>query len=497
MKRRTKRHTNRERCVAIGVALGALTLSCGGRESTTSRGRAGTVLRVGVAQFSMTNPNSGIRQLNQLLSVESLGRLGEDGRVEPQIADKWALTDGGRTLRVTLKPGVKFHDGSVMDADSVAGILPDALRGVAGPVLDDVDHIRAVGADKIEIGFRRPSPLLVESLEVQVRKPGQAIVATGPFMTAAGSTSDLVANPAYYLPAPKIERLTIRNFASIRAAWAELLRNNIDMLYEVGPDALDSLESSTSVSTFRFTRRYQFTIAMNSAASALKPAAIRRALNMAIDRGQLVRQSLNGHGVPSSGPIWPKYWALQDNATPLLFDPGQAAAALGAKNLHFTCLIPADQVYERIGLELKHQLAAIGVEMDLRSTTTDALFEAQKTGNYEAVLMEGISGPTLLRIYQLWHSRGAGNPGKLGNATVDTALDRVRHSETEPEYRLAVTALQDAFRDDPPAIFLSWSERARAVSKRFIVPAPESGRDILGTLRLWTPRNDDQFTNRN
>jgi len=497
MNRRPTRPAGRKRCVAIGVALGALILSSCGRGSTTPHERAGAVLRVVVAQLSLTNPNSGIRQLNQLMSVESLGRLSDDGRVEPQLADKWTLTDGGRTLRVTLKPNVKFHDGTAMTAAAVAEILPTALRGVAGPVLDDVDHIRAAGPDTIEIGFRRQSPLLLESLEVQVRKPGVAVVATGPFMTTEDSTSDLVANPAYYMSAPNIGRLTIRNFPSIRAAWAELLRNNIDMLWEVGPDALDSLESSTSVATFRFTRRYQFTIVMNSAAPALKSTAIRRALNMGIDRGELVRRSLNGYGVPSSGPIWPKYWALQNGATPLPFNPVQAAASLADKKLRFTCLIPTDQTYERIGLELKHQLAAIGVEMDLRSATTDELFEAQKTGNYEAVLMEGISGPTLLRLYQFWHSRGAGNPGKLGNPTIDAALDRVRHSETETEYRSAATGLQDAFRDDPPAIFLAWSERARAVSKRFAVPTPEPGRDILATLRLWKPTDVKQRASQN
>jgi hypothetical protein len=41
--------------------------------------------------------------------------------------------------------------------------------------------------------------------------------------------------------------------------------------------------------------------------------------------------------------------------------------------------------------------------------------------------------------------------------------------------------------EDPPALFLAWSVRARAVSRRFIVPAAEPGRDVLSTLRLWKP----------
>jgi hypothetical protein len=83
-----------------------------------------------------------------------------------------------------------------------------------------------------------------------------------------------------------------------------------------------------------------------------------------------------------------------------------------------------------------------------------------------------------------------------GNATVDAALSRAREATNEAEFRAAVTAVQQAFVDDPPALLVAWGERARAVSRRFTVP-PESGRDILATLRLWTPSNDQQVASRN
>jgi len=80
---------------------------------------------------------------------------------------------------------------------------------------------------------------------------------------------------------------------------------------------------------------------------------------------------------------------------------------------------------------------------------------------------------------------------------VDAAFDRVSHAENEATYREAVSGLQHAFLDDPPAIFLAWSERVRAISKRFVVPSPEPGRDVMSTVRLWTPRNDERVANRN
>ena len=135
--------------------------------------------------------------------------------------------------------------------------------------------------------------------------------------------------------------------------------------------------------------------------------------------------------------------------------------------------------------------------MDLRVLPPDQLMEAEKSRSFEAVLLEAISAPSLLRVYNFWNSRADGNPGGFGNSSVDEALERVSHAENETTYREAVSGLQRAFIDDPPAIFLAWQQRVRAVSKRFAVPPPEAGRDVIGTMRLWTPRNDERLASRN
>jgi peptide/nickel transport system substrate-binding protein len=487
------------------IGAGLVVASCQGVKPHASE-PSSAVLRVGIALsvLSTTNPATGLRQLSQLLSVEQFVRAGEDGRFEPGLADKWAVGSDGRSLLLTLRPGVKFHDGSPLDASTIAALLPGGFRSFWGSLADEVEHVKAVAENTVEIGFRRPSPFLQEMLEVTIRKPGAAIIGTGPFMMAPNSTTTLRANSGYYLGAPRISEVQLSSFPEVRTAWAELLRNRIDMLYEVGPDAFDSLQSSTSVALFTYTRHYQFLIAFNTQAPALRSSAVRRALNLAVDRTEVVRRALNEHGVPSSGPMWPRYWALPIPLPTFQFDPAGAAAVLNAgrpatrsAGVRFTCLVPSDAVHERISLEVKRQLQAVGVEMDVQGVTQDQLYEALMKRNFDAILTEGISGPTALRLQFLWDSRGAGNQGGFGNPTLDRAFDRIKSAENETSYREAVGALQQAFLDDPPAIFLAWGERARAVSKRFIVPPLEPGRDVLGTMRLWTPREDERFTDRN
>jgi hypothetical protein len=85
----------------------------------------------------------------------------------------------------------------------------------------------------------------------------------------------------------------------------------------------------------------------------------------------------------------------------------------------------------------------------------------------------------------------------LGNPAIDAAFDRVRYAENEAAHRLAIAGLNQAFIDDPPAVFLAWSEQARAISQRFVVPPLDAGRDPLAVMRMWTPRQDQRLASRN
>ena len=505
------RGTRRAGGIKAGIGMVAMAVmstiagSCRGGAGEDVPRPSSTVLRVGVAQLSATNPSNGLRQLSQNLSIESLARPGEDGRMQPSLSESWVVAKDGRSLTVKLRAGVKFHDGSPLDAAAAVAILPGSLRAFLGPLADAVEHVSAVGDMAVEMGFRESSPFFVDALEAQIQKPGTSPSGTGPFVVAPNSAKEMLANKDYYLGRPILDRIEVESFPSVRAAWAELLRDRLDMLYEVGPDALQSMENATTVSVFPVTRRYQHLIVLNTKVAALRSRETRRAISMALDRDTLVKQAMNGRGLPSSGPVWPRNWAFGADTPRFAFDPKGAAALLAPRgntarrsgNIRFTCLVPSDAVNGRIALEAKRQLELVGVEMDVEEVTPDQVMQRVANRDYDAALLEGVSGPTLLRPYQFWYSSGPFNPGGLGNTTIDTALDHMRHAASDDDTRKAVAELQQAFMDDPPAIFLAWSVRARAVSKRFAVVQAEPGRDVLSTLRLWKPAADASHASRN
>jgi peptide/nickel transport system substrate-binding protein len=487
-------------CRRLSLAVaGAATLTaawgCRG-QATRSESAAPAFINIGVAQLSPTDsPIRGFRQLSQIYSVESFLRPNEEGRLQPLLAESSKVSADGRSLQVRLRRGVKFHDGSPVDPAAVMTILPAALKEFMGPVYSDVERVSTLDANTVEVRFATSSPFVLEAMEAPFRKPGAAIVGTGPYVPVPNSTTEMRAFQEYYLGAPTIDRLVVTNYPSVRAAWADMLRDRIDMLYEVGTDALDSMVGSNNISLFTFTRHYQYTLAFNPKSKALRSREVRRALSWAIDRAGIVQTALKDHGVASSGPMAPGYWALDRSAPTFGYDverataqlAGDAGAAGGRRtSLRFTCLVAPDVVTERVALEMRRQLQQVGVDMTVEELPQEEFMQRSSKGEYDALLIEVISGPTLFRPYLVWRSESPLNFGHFGSATVDAALDGVRRAPSEPAYRTAVLDLQKAFMDDPPGIFVAWTVRARAVSKRFDVPA-EEGRDVLSTIRMWKP----------
>jgi peptide/nickel transport system substrate-binding protein len=450
---------------------------------------------MGVGQADAANPEVGLQTVGSNIALEALANIGRDGRPNPRLAESWHIGSDGRSLRIRLRPNVKFHDGTAVTSAIVAQIVQQKLPPSLGPAFQDVDGVRAISDDEIEISQKRASPFLTESLDFAVQKPGTAAVGTGPFsIERAPNSIEMQANAAYYLGAPAIQRIVLRSYPTVRAAWADMLRGQVDMLYEVGLDALESLEASSRVSVFTFSRPYAYVIMLNARKPMFASREFRRALNLAIDRPAVIQEALNNHATPDDGPVPSQHWAYRDTFPTFHYEPASAAKAVTG-HPRFTCIFAAGAVYERLALSVQKQLAAVGVAMDIESVPLDQFHAAVQGGDFDAALADAHIGPNLFRSYQWWHSGGPFNAGQFSSARVDAALDTIRYASSDQEYASAVLQFQRAMIDDPPAVFIAWGQRARAVSHRFEVPA-EPGRDVLGTLRLFKLA-PDQRANRN
>jgi peptide/nickel transport system substrate-binding protein len=464
-----------------------------GDHSPSSHKPSGT-LTVGFGLTTGQAPQGGIQQVIRNVAMERLVNFGRDGRPQPGLFERWSPSSDGLTWDFYLRPDVAFHDGTRLTAAIVRDLLEKQLPDYMGPAIKDVRAIRAVSETQLEFTLKERSAFLIEGLEAPIELPGPSPIGTGAFLVtnAQGDRNqvELRANEHYYGGKPFIDRIVIKPYGSVRSAWADMLRGDVDMLYEVGVDALDSLQPSSGTRVFTFQRPYAYVAVLNVQKPYLRDPGFRRELNGAIDREALVRDVLKGHGTPAVGPVPPNNWAFSRELPSFHYQPRPL------KSGHRLTFLFPDASLERLALEIQRQLGAVGINLDLELTTLDKFYQRTQAADFDVALGDVRTGPNLLQPYQFWHSGSPNNWGQFSSPSVDAALDRIRHAPDDAAYKDGVAEFQRAIIDDPPAIFLAWSERARAVSTRFEVPV-EPGRDVLSTLRLWRPVGDHRQASRN
>jgi len=480
-------------CVCLVALVGAA--SCNQRSAASAPHR--TTLRVGISNVPQLATERGVQQFVINQTNEGLLRVNQAGRIETWLAERWHRSPDGLRASIYLRqPAAKFHDGTSADATAVTSILNDQLGKTLKQWAADVDSIVSVGDREVAITFRRPSAFFIDALmDASIAKPGSPTIGVGAFKPAPPGQPDgaqVIAHEQYYEGSPELLGLAIKTYANIRSAWADMLRNQIDMLYEVGSDAIDTMRGASNVSLYTFDRPYQYLVFLNQRNPKLKSAKVRQALNQAIDRPALIKDALAGHGTPSAGPVSPHHWAFQPGGATFSYAPEAAESNL-PKGLSLSCYTLAEPPFEQLALVLKQQLRAVGVDLIVKEAPLEAIISKLQGEDADAVLLDSASGWSLSRVFQRWHSTGSGNVAKFSNASVDAALDRINHAIAESEYRQAVGEFQEGMAADPPAMFLAWSDRSRAISTRFEV-TQEPGRDVFATLRTWHPRTDNRNT---
>ena len=290
-----------------------------------------------------------------------------------------------------------------------------------------------------------------------------------------------------------------------------MLRGDVDMVTDVPPDAVQFIQNE-EVRVVSFGRRYQYLVALNVRKHPFDSPLVRRALNAAIDRQGLIEHALQGHGVPSTGPLWPKHWAYNTSIPSYRFDPGLATSLLNSAGLRtdkntvgpaarfrFTCLIPENfNVLERVALEVQKQLYDVGVDMQFEVVPIKDFDLRVRDGRFDAMLIDSISGPTVGRSYMFWRSarRFPGGLNFFGyeNSEAERLFDVMRTSTNQIAIQSAFTRLQETLLDDPPALFLAWNERSRAVRRDFqiVQDARRDPADPVYSIWRWRPAPQPQ-----
>ena len=427
--------------------------------------------------------------------------LTSDGTLKPRLATSWSrASTGGWTF--SLDPTIRFQNGKRADARTIVTLLRNTLREPAElgihPGFREIIDISETDSEKFLIRTRNGRlSLLDEIAEVNLGEGGEEFAA-GAFRvgTIAEQGFSAYGFDRYYRGRPAIGRVDFTTFRSPRAAWAAMMRDEIDALYDVGREAVEFVERDPGIRVYPFLRPYLSTLLLNVNTRQFSDPHIRVALSQLVDRHAIVKVAYRGRGQVAEGPLWPAHWALRGVPAVTSYDPAAGIRALASApkshpgRLKFRCLVPAGaetQPFERMALMLQKQFVDAGVDMELELVSPTALVQKISSGAFEAALFE-LVGRTPSWLYGFWRSPAGPHAWiRHGYSGADRELDAMHLAETEAELKRSIAAVYRRMSEDPPAIFIAWPQAARAVSTRFEIPV-EKGADIMGSnLHLWRP----------
>ena len=280
--------------------------------------------------------------------------------VEPSLAVAWKVTDNGTLWTFTLRDGVRFHDGTPLDAAAVVFSFerqrdPFHPFHAADMVYWDnsfrnIVKVEAVDAMTVQIRVDRPYAPLLASLAMfpvsivspaAVKKWGDDFnrhpVGTGPFRFASWTPGDRIVlerHEGYWGPRARLSRLVFRHIPDARQRLVALEGGAVDVAYALLPEELQYVELHPDLKLHRIAGQNVAYLAMNTTKPPFDDVRVRQAVNHAVNKVPIVKLVYQGLGVPASGPLPPTLWSYRGDIVDYPYDKGRARMLLAEAAAH-------------------------------------------------------------------------------------------------------------------------------------------------------------------
>jgi peptide/nickel transport system substrate-binding protein len=260
----------------------------------------------------------------------------------PSLAAKWESPDP-TTWVFTLRPGVKFHDGSPLGARDVKASLERMLklRGPFAPLWAAVDTVEAPSDSTVRIKTKTPLGTMLANASLLSILPADKVdqagffnrpIGSGPFRVASyRPDSELVveANPSYWGTPPGVQTLRFKDIPEIAARVTALITGEIDLTFALPPDQLAALEKQKGVQIVSTPSYRYYFIWMNIKREPFTDKRVRQAMIYALDLDTMVKTLMQGIARRMSAPIPTTVFGYSPQR-PYAYDPRKAKELLAA-----------------------------------------------------------------------------------------------------------------------------------------------------------------------
>lgn len=470
------------------LLIALLALACGGEKPA---GPGGDGTKTLVIAWDNAPANLDPRIGNDISSGRisdlvhaGLIRVLPSGDYEGDLAESWTTPDD-TTIVFTLRDGLTFHDGRPISSADVKNTY-DSLMAESFPSpkksgYATVAAIEAPDAKTVIFRLKEPNGGIFDNLTVGIVPTGAdhnvfrtKPVGAGPYKLVENLADEKVTVEAfdrYHKGKPAIGRIEFRIIPDTTTRMLELERGSVGLAINSLPlDSVGKFDGDPKLKVVASPgSRWEY-LAFNLKHPKLSNPLVRRAIAHAIDRDTIVRDLLRGRAKVSDTMFPEGHWARTDDLVRHPFDPATAKRLLdeagfpdpdgdGPKSrfklVYKTSLdMEANQRAEMV----QQMLAAVGIEVEIRSTEFAVFYDDIQKGNFElfALRRGGISDPDF--YYTIFHSKSVPpsgqNRGFYSNPEVDRLIEAGRATMDRAKRKAAYDGVQKIVSEELPYVSL-------------------------------------------
>lgn len=452
------------------------------------------------------------------LIYSSLFTYNSFGQLEKDLVENFEVSEDGKEYLVSIKGGVKWHDGQDLTANDVFftfNLIQDErfnspLRlELVGVNIEIVDE-KTVKFILPEAYFSFPNLLTfgimpehiwggVNPESVTLNDFNLKPIGSGPYKFKSllrNKLGDLKeyqveANPYYYKQV-FIENIVFRFFSNNIEAIQSFNDNQVDSLSVLPLANKDDLLSRDSIEIFNLKKSQIIGLFFNLDKDFLQSAKVRQALAQAINRQALVDQVYSGTYQVAYGPILNTSFVYNPEIESInIYNPEAAKESLKESDLKIQ-ITAIDINGNRLVAEfIKNYWQDVGIEVEINLISLEEAANVIKNRDFDVILYgQALGGDP--DVFAFWHSSQADSKGlnisNYKNDEVDKLLIEARGAKNETEVMEKYKLFQNNITNDVPAIFLyspSYTYVQNKKIKGFLGDSIISPADRFGQINDW------------
>ncbi len=395
---------------AAGLGLGALpAMAQAGRKDAATLG----MILEPQGLDPTTASAAAIGEVVHLNIFEGLTKIQMDGSVVPLLAESWSVTPDGKVYTFKLRAGLKFSDGSPLEAEAVKfsfdrARAPNSTNKAKKAVWDNVASVTAHDARTVILSLNNADasmPFRLGENTAVILHPKTAAqaatqpVGSGPFVLQSwnkGSAITLAKWDGYRNAAQvKLKRVTFRFINDSAAQVAALLAGDIDGMPRFGAfQALGQFRSNPRFVVEEGSTAGKGLLAINNRKKPFDDVRVRRALSHAIDRKAFIDGAQEGLGRPIGSHFTPTDAGYLDLTSRYPHDVERAKALLREAGvttpLNVTLTLPPPPYARKGGEIVAAQLAKVGINAKIENVEWAQWLAGPFKGNFDLTIINHV-----------------------------------------------------------------------------------------------------------